>query len=78
VEEEEKEGSGADLRCCWRLLIGEWLGRRSALLLLLCVFFSALFFLSFPVLFLLPLSGRSSISMVAIVIAHGAGGDSGG
>ena len=41
-------------------------------------FFSALFFLSFPVLFLLPLSGRSSISMVAIVIAHGAGGDSGG
>ena len=38
---------------------------------------SALFFLSFPVLFLLPLSGRSSVSAVATVVAHGAGGDGG-
>jgi hypothetical protein len=80
VEEEEEEGRGADLRCCWRLLTGEWLGRRSVLLLLFCVFFfvSALFFLSFPVLFLLPLSDHSSVSAVATVTAHGAGGDGGG
>jgi hypothetical protein len=38
----------------------------------------ALFFLSFPVLFLLPLSGHSSVSAVATVVAHGAGGDGGG
>jgi hypothetical protein len=45
----------------------------------LCFFLvSALFFLSFPVLFLLPLSGHSSVSAVATVVAHGAGGDGGG
>ena len=72
--EEEEEGRGADLRCCWRLLTGEWLGRRSAFFFF-SVFFSALFFLSFPVLFLLPLSGHSSVSVVATVVAHGGGGD---
>jgi len=41
-------------------------------------FFSGQFFLSFPVLFLLPLSGRSFISVVATVVEHGAGGDGGG
>jgi hypothetical protein len=70
--------SGGGRWCCWRLLNGEWLGRRSALLFLLCVFSSTLFFLSFPVLFLLPLSGRSSVSVVATVVAHGAGCDGGG
>jgi len=64
--------------CCWRLLNREWLGRWSALLLLLCIFSSTLFFLSFFILFLLPLSGRSSISVVATVVAHGAGCDGGG
>jgi hypothetical protein len=60
------------------LLTGEWLGQRSTLLFLFCVFSSALFFLSFPVLFLLPLSDRSFVSVVATVVAHGASGDNGG
>jgi hypothetical protein len=68
----------ASRRCCWRLLTGEWLGQRSTLLFLFCVFSSALFFLSFPVLFLLPLSDRSFVSVVATVVAHGASGDNGG
>jgi hypothetical protein len=40
-------------------------------------FFSYLFFLSFPVLFLLHFSDCSSVSVVATVVAHGAGGDGG-
>jgi hypothetical protein len=52
---------------------------RSFFFFFLCFFLvCALFFLSFPVLFLLPLSGHSSVSAVATVVAHGAGGDGGG
>jgi len=68
----------ASRRCYLLLLTGEWLGRRSALFFLLHVFSSTLFFLSFPVLFLLPLSSRSFVSVVVTVVAHGAGGDDGG
>jgi len=53
-------------------------GGRSFFFFFYVSLFSALFFLSFPILFLLALSGHSSVSAVATVVAHSAGGDGGG
>ena len=62
--------------CCWRLLTGERLGRWSAFLLLLCVFFSSALFSSvsvFSVFLLLFLTVQGLLSMTGRMVAAGDG-----
>jgi hypothetical protein len=63
--------------CCWRLLIGERLGRWSAFLLLLCIFFLLLcspLFLFFSVFILPFLTLQGLLSMTGRTVAPVIGG----